>query len=270
MNGYKAFTVELSEQVAQVTINRPEKLNAMNADFWREIVEIFRWADDTDAVRVVILSGAGEHFSSGIDLQLLAEAASQMGPDIGRNAERLRRRILELQASFNAVDACRKPVIAAIQGYCLGGAIDLIAACDMRYGSEDARFAIKEIDMGMAADVGTLQRLPRIIGDGMMRELAYTGRTLDGHEAQAIGLINRCYASPEELRAGVLELARTIAAKSPLAIRGTKQMIRYMRDHRVDDGLDYVATWNAAMLQSADLRIAMAAHMAKRKPDFED
>tara|TARA_Y100000589_G_scaffold312585_1_gene333078 strand:- start:288 stop:1172 length:885 start_codon:yes stop_codon:yes gene_type:complete len=270
VNEYKAFRVELTDKVAQVVIDRPEKINAMNADFWAEIIDVFRWVDDTDEVRVVVLSGAGPHFSSGIDLQLLAQVGAQLGKDVGRNAEQLRRKILSLQASFNAVDHCRKPVIAAIQGYCLGGAIDLISACDMRYCSADARFSIKEIDMGMAADVGTLQRLPRIIGDGMMRELAYTGRTLDGAEAQAIGLVNRVYENPEALMEGVNELARQIAEKSPLAIRGTKEMIRYMRDHRVDDGLEYIATWNAAMLQAADLRVAVAAHMARQKPDFAD
>ncbi|HCW95110.1 crotonase/enoyl-CoA hydratase family protein [Stutzerimonas balearica] len=270
MNEYKAFRVELADKVAQVVIDRPEKINAMNADFWAEIIDVFRWVDDTDEVRVVVLSGAGPHFSSGIDLQLLAQVGAQLGKDVGRNAEQLRRKILSLQASFNAVDHCRKPVIAAIQGYCLGGAIDLISACDMRYCSADARFSIKEIDMGMAADVGTLQRLPRIIGDGMMRELAYTGRTLDGAEAQAIGLVNRVYENPKALTEGVNELARQIAEKSPLAIRGTKEMIRYMRDHRVDDGLEYIATWNAAMLQAADLRVAVAAHMARQKPDFAD
>jgi len=270
VNEYKAFRVELADKVAQVVIDRPEKINAMNADFWAEIIDVFRWVDDTDEVRVVVLSGAGPHFSSGIDLQLLAQVGAQLGKDVGRNAEQLRRKILSLQASFNAVDHCRKPVVAAIQGYCLGGAIDLISACDMRYCSADARFSIKEIDMGMAADVGTLQRLPRIIGDGMMRELAYTGRTLDGAEAQAIGLVNRVYENPEALMEGVNELARQIAEKSPLAIRGTKEMIRYMRDHRVDDGLEYIATWNAAMLQAADLRVAVAAHMARQKPDFAD
>ncbi|MCF6757242.1 crotonase/enoyl-CoA hydratase family protein [Pseudomonas balearica] len=270
MNEYKAFRVELADKVAQVVIDRPEKINAMNADFWAEIIDVFRWVDDTDEVRVVVLSGAGPHFSSGIDLQLLAQVGAQLGKDVGRNAEQLRRKILSLQASFNAVDHCRKPVIAAIQGYCLGGAIDLISACDMRYCSADARFSIKEIDMGMAADVGTLQRLPRIIGDGMMRELAYTGRTLDGAEAQAIGLVNRVYENPKALMEGVNELARQIAEKSPLAIRGTKEMIRYMRDHRVDDGLEYIAIWNAAMLQAADLRVAVAAHMARQKPDFAD
>lgn len=270
MADYKAFQVELADKIAHVQINRPEKVNAMNEDFWSEIVEVFRWIDETDEVRAVVLSGAGKHFSSGIDLMMLAKVGGELGKDVGRNAEKLRRKILQLQASFNAVDQCRKPVLAAIQGYCLGGAIDLIAACDMRYSTSDAQFAIKEIDMGMAADVGTLQRLPRIIGDGIMRELAYTGRTIDGEEARAIGLVNRTYADKSALIDGVMQLAREIAEKSPIAVRGTKEMIRYMRDHRVDDGLEYIATWNAAMLQSADLRVAMTAQMSKQKPEFAD
>lgn len=270
MPEYKAFRVELADKIAQVVINRPEKINAMNADFWREIIEVFQWIDATDEIRVVVISGAGKHFSSGIDLMMLAQLGTQLGQDVGRNAELLRRKILELQASFTAIDKCRKPVLAAIQGYCLGGAIDLVSACDMRYASADAQFSIKEIDIGMAADVGTLQRLPRIIGDGMMRELAFTGRTIDGEEARSIGLVNRVFADQESLLEGVLAIAREIASKSPIAVRGTKEMIRYMRDHRVDDGLEYIATWNAAMLQSADLRVAVAAHMSKQKPEFAD
>ncbi|POA21875.1 enoyl-CoA hydratase [Pseudomonas sp. FW300-N1A1] len=267
---YKAFRVELSDNIAHVQINRPEKINAMNAAFWTEIIEIFQWIDDTDAVRAVVISGAGKHFSSGIDLMMLASVANEMGKDVGRNARLLRRKILALQASFNAVDNCRKPVLAAIQGYCLGGAIDLISACDMRYAAEDAQFSIKEIDIGMAADVGTLQRLPRIIGDGMLRELAYTGRTFGADEARRIGLVNRVYPDTASLLDGVMGIAREIAAKSPIAIAGTKEMISYMRDHGINDGLEYIATWNAAMLQSNDLRVAMAAHMSKRKPEFLD
>jgi enoyl-CoA hydratase len=264
MSQYTAFTVELADKIAHVQINRPEKINSMNAAFWSEIIEIFQWIDDTDEVRVVVLSGAGKHFSSGIDLMMLAGVANELGKDVGRNARLLRRKILALQASFNAVDHCRKPVLAAIQGYCLGGAIDLIAACDMRYAAEDAQFSIKEID------IGTLQRLPRIIGDGMLRELAYTGRTFGADEARTIGLVNRVYSDNASLLDGVMGIAREIAAKSPIAITGTKEMISYMRDHRIDDGLEYVATWNAAMLQSTDLRVAMAAHMSKQKPEFLD
>lgn len=270
MSEYQAFVVELNGNVAHVQINRPEKINAMNAAFWTEIIDIFQWIDDTDAVRAVVLSGAGKHFSSGIDLMMLASVANDLGKDVGRNARLLRRKILELQASFNAVDNCRKPVLAAIQGYCIGGAIDLISACDMRYAAEDAQFSIKEIDIGMAADVGTLQRLPRIIGDGMLRELAYTGRMFGAEEARSLGLVNRVYADHDSLLAGVLEIARDIAAKSPIAVTGTKAMISYMRDHAVNDGLEYVATWNSAMLQSNDLRVAIAAHMSKQTPEFVD
>lgn len=267
---YQAFKVELKNSIAHVQINRPEKYNAMNAAFWSEIVEIFKWIDDTDAVRAVVISGAGKHFSAGIDLMLLASVANELGKDVGRNARLLRRTILRMQASFNAVDNCRKPVLAAIQGYCIGGAIDLVSACDMRYCSRDAQFSIKEIDMGMAADVGTLQRLPRIIGDGIMRELAYTGRTVEADEAQRIGLVNRVYDDQAALLDGVFAIAAEIAGKSPIAVAGTKEMLSYMRDHRIDDGLEYIATWNAAMLQSTDLRVAVAAHMSKQKPEFAD
>lgn len=270
MADYQAFRVEMSGKVAHVQINRPEKRNAMNSAFWTEIIDIFEWIDRTDEIRAVVLSGAGEHFSSGIDLNLLAQAAALVGKDVGRSADALRRKILELQASFNAVDRCRKPVLAAVQGYCLGGAIDLIAACDMRYAARDARFSIKEIDMGMAADVGTLQRLPRLIGDGIMRELAYTGRPVYGEEAARIGLVNQVFADHDALLEGVMDIARQIAAKSPLAIRGTKEMIRYSRDHSVADGLNYIATWNAAMLQSEDLKVAVAAHMSKKPAEFAD
>jgi enoyl-CoA hydratase len=267
---YQSFLVDLDDQVAHVQINRPEKRNAMDAAFWTEIIDIFHWIDDTNEVRAVVISGAGKHFSSGIDLALLASVASELGEDAGRNARALRRKIQQMQASFSAVDQCRKPVLAAIHGYCLGGAVDLISACDMRYCAEDARFAIREVDMGMAADVGTLQRLPRIIGDGIMRELAYTGRTVEAPEACRIGLVNRTFGDAESLLDGVFAIAREIAAKSPLAITGTKEMIGYMRDHRVDDGLEYMAIWNAAMLQSTDLKVAMMAQMGKHKPVFEN
>ena len=270
MSDYQTLQVELTDHIAHVRINRPEKLNAMSAPFWPEMIELFQWLDDNDEVRVVVISGAGKHFSTGIDLAMLAAIAGELGTDAGRNARLLRRKILGMQASFTAVDRCRKPVLAAIHGYCLGGAIDLIAACDMRYCAADARFSIKEIDMGMAADVGTLQRLPRIIGDGLLRELAYTGRMVEPDEAQRIGLVNRTFVDHEQLLAGVFEIAREIAAKSPIAIEGTKQMIAYMRDHRVDDGLEQVAIWNAAMLQSADLKIAVTAHLSKQKPVFDN
>jgi enoyl-CoA hydratase len=167
---YHSLALELTGSVAHVRLNRPDKLNAMGAEFWTEIIQLFEWIDSHDQVRVVVLSGEGRHFSSGIDLALLASVAAGLGADPGRNARLLRRKILDMQSAFAAVDRCRKPVLAAIHGYCLGAALDLVSACDMRYAAADARFSIKEIDMGMAADVGTLQRLPRIIGDGVLRD----------------------------------------------------------------------------------------------------
>lgn len=270
MTDSQALCVEINAGIAHVTLNRPQKANAMNAPFWPQIAQIFADLDDDDSVRVVVLSAAGKHFSAGIDLGLLAALGSELGKDVGRNARLLRRKILTMQASFNAVDRCRKPVLAAIQGYCVGAGVDLVAACDLRYAASDATFSIREIDMGMAADVGTLQRLPRIIGDGMLRELAYTGRELGAAQAREIGLVNRVYSDHEALLEGVFAIAREIAAKSPIAVSGTKQMINYMRDHRIDDGLEYVATWNAAMLQSVDLRTAVMASMSKQAPEFDD
>jgi enoyl-CoA hydratase len=182
----------------------------------------------------------------------------------------LRRLILDLQDTITSVERCRKPVIAAIHGACIGGGIDLITACDMRYCSAEARFSVKEIDVGMTADVGTLQRLPRLVGEGMARELAYTGRMFDAADAKDMGLVNRVFETPDALQAGVMEIANTIAAKSPLAIRGCKEMITYARDHSVADSLNHVATWNAAMLMSRDLVEAGAAAREKRLPVFGD
>lgn len=270
MQELTAFLVELQGNIAHIRINRPEKRNAMAAEFWDEISEAFAWADATPEVRVVVLSGVGEHFSAGIDLNYFASIAAQFGKDAGRNARMLRNQIKFMQSALDAVDQCSKPVIAMVQGYCIGAGIDLIAACDMRYASADAKFSIKEIDLGMAADVGTLQRLPHIVPDGVLRELVYTGRLFDGQEAERIGLVNRTYANAEEMQAGVISVAEQIAQKSPLAVQGSKEMLRYMRDHSVADGLNYVATWNAAMLQSEDLRVAMTAQLSKSTPEFKN
>ncbi len=263
--------ITLEESIATVEFNRPDKANAMEAAMWHEIRDAMRWADETPEVRVVILCGAGRHFTSGIDLAMLGSISAQIRNDCdGRSREKLRRVILDLQDALTSIERCRKPVIAAIQGACVGGGIDLICACDLRYCSAYAKFSVKEIDVGMVADVGTLQRLPRLIGEGMARELAYTGRLVDGTEAREIRLVNRCFDTPEDLRAGVREIARTVAAKSPLAMRGCKEMITYARDHSVADGLNYVATWNAAMMLSEDLAEAGKANMEKRAPVFRD
>ena len=178
--------------------------------------------------------------------------------------------ILDLQECLSSIERVRKPVLAAVHGACIGGGIDLITACDMRYCAADARFAVKEIDLGITADVGTLQRLPKLIGEGLARELAYTGRMFDASEALAMRLVNRVFESKEALDAGVRDIAATIATKSPLAIRGCKEMITYARDHSVADALNYAAAWNAAALMSNDLVEAGRAATEKRAPRFAD
>jgi enoyl-CoA hydratase len=268
---FETLTVTLENNIATVRLNRPDKANAMNLAMWHDIRSAFQWIDDTPEARVVILEGEGKTFTSGIDLKMMMGLGAQIQNDCdGRTRESLRRVILDLQDTLSSLERCRKPVLAAIHGACIGGGIDLITCADMRYCAADAYFSIKEIDIGMVADVGTLQRLPKLIGDGMARELAYTGRRVDAAEAREIGLVNRVFDTHEALRAGVLEVAAAIAAKSPLSIRGTKEMLNYARDHTVADGLNYVATWNAAMLMSNDLQQAMMASMSKQTPQFKD
>ena len=263
--------VTLDNHVATVRLNRADKANAMNAAMWQEIRQAFDWVDTTAAVRVAVLQAEGKLFCSGIDLAMMMQMPAQIADDCeGRQREKLRRVILDLQDTLTSLERCRKPVLAAIHGGCIGGGIDLITCADMRYASEDASFTIKEIDIGMVADVGTLQRLPKLVGQGITRELAYTGRKLGAAEAQSIGLVNRVFDSREALYAGVHEIAAQIAAKSPLSIRGSKEMLNYARDHSVADGLNHVATWNAAMLQSDDLMAAMMAGMSKQQPQFKD
>lgn len=265
------ISIELADHVAQIRLSRAESSNAINEAMWQELREAFRWADAAGEVRVVVLGGAGRNFCSGIDLAMLAgvEAGLTQG-DLARRHEALRRLILDLQDCLTTVERCRKPVLAAIAGACIGAGVDLATCCDMRYAAADARFSVREIDLAMVADVGTLQRLPRLIADGLARELAYTGRNVDADEALRSGLVNEVFATPQALGDGVLELARRIAGKSPLSIRGTKEMLNYGRDHSVADGLNYVATWNAAMLISADLSEAMQALRGKRSPEFGD
>jgi enoyl-CoA hydratase len=268
---FETLDVRLDGAVATITLNRPDKANAMNRPMWDELRAAMQHVDETPAIRVAILAATGKLFTAGIDLALLDELrASVANGCAGRAREQLRRDILDLQATISAVERCRKPVIAAIHGACIGGGVDLVTACDMRYCCDGAWFAIREIDVGLTADVGTLQRLPRLVGEGMARELAYTGRTVQGREAAAIRLVNQCFDDPGALRAGVAALAESLAAKSPLALRGTKEMITYARDHTVADALDHVATWNAAMLVSDDLAEALLAGREKRAPRFAD
>ncbi len=267
---YQTFTVEIQNYIAQVAFNRPDRANALNQIAWDEMTTIFNDLNDNDDVRAIVLSGEGKHFCSGIDLELLMNVTALNSIKCeGRKREKMRQNILDLQAPINAIENCSKPVLAAIHGGCIGGAVDVVSACDMRYCTEDAYFCIREIDMGMVADIGTLQRLPKLIPEGMMRELAFTGRNIYGPESEKIGLVNRTFSDRTTLLAEVTKIAETIASKSPLSIRGTKHILLHSRDHTVADGLQYIATWNAATILSADLMEAFEAKIQKRTPVFK-
>lgn len=267
---YETLAVSLADGIVNAVLNRPDKSNAMNRQMWNDIRDVFRKIDHMPEARVVILSGAGKHFNAGIDLAMLSEITQTTGDCHARERETLRSAILDLQDVITSLENCRKPVIAAIHGACIGGGVDLTCAADIRYCSTDANFIVKEIELGFVADVGTLQRLPKLIGDSMARELAYTGKPFSGTEAKEIGFVNRCYSSRNKMMAGVADIARSIAAKSPLAIRGTKEMLLYTRDHSVTESLKYMAIWNAALLQSEDLNEAFVAFKEKRTPKFRN
>jgi enoyl-CoA hydratase/carnithine racemase len=264
--------LSLDAGVARIRLNRPGKANALDLPMWDDLRSAIRWVDRTPAVRVAILEAAGAHFTAGLDLSVFATLKERMqaaGCE-GRAREALRQSILDLQDVVTGLERCPKPFIASVHAACVGGGIDIISACDLRYCSAEAWFSVKEIDIGMVADVGTLQRLPRLVGEGMARELAFSGRRVDGREAASLRLVNRCFDGPEALRDGVDEMARTLAAKSPLALRGTKQVMNHAREHATLDGLEHVATWNAAMMLSGDLDEALSAARERRSPLFPD
>ncbi|CAN0929183.1 Delta(3,5)-Delta(2,4)-dienoyl-CoA isomerase, peroxisomal [Linum grandiflorum] len=258
-----------NSSVIHLYLNRPSQLNALSREFFAEFPRALGLLDQDSSVSVIVLSGAGNHFCSGIDLKTFASIQSKTGSfPPGRANEFLRRDIKFLQEAITAIERCRKPVIASIRGACIGGAIDIVTACDIRYCTKDAFFSVKEVDLAITADLGTLQRLPGIVGFGNAMELALSGRRFSGQEAKELGLVSRVFSSKEELDEGVSIVAEGIAAKSPLAVIGTKAVLLKSRDLNVDQGLDYVATWNSAMLMSDDLTEAVSAQMKKRKPVF--
>ncbi|MCP4500087.1 MAG: crotonase/enoyl-CoA hydratase family protein [Deltaproteobacteria bacterium] len=267
---FKDFSVETKDGVAVLTLNAPAKANALGEEFWQECGAAFSAFSDDPAVRVVVFASTGKHFSSGIDLQYLQSLLPNQEVDPARAMDEIRRKIKSLQGALSAIDQCRVPVLAAIQGGCFGAGVDLVSACDVRYGSEDAFFVIQEINIGMVADVGTLQRMPRQLPDGLMRELAFTGRKLHAAEAKDVGFINYIAEDAEALLAHVLKIAATIAEKSPLAVSGSKEMLNYGRDHSVADGLDYIASWNAGMLSMNDVIKGAMAVLSREKAEFDD
>ncbi len=266
---FESLELQIEEHVATVALNRPDKANSMNAAMWRELQSCFEWLDDEPGVRAVVLTGNGKHFCAGLDLSMFG-GLHGASAEPGRRAEHLRRTILKMQDNLSALEKCRKPVLAAIHNTCIGGGVDLVSCADMRYATEDAYFSVREIDIGMAADVGSLQRLPKLMPDGIVRELAYTGRDMDAEEAREVGFVNRVFEDRATMLREVGKIAHTIAKKSPLAIRGSKEMLLHARDHTVQEGLNYVATWNAGMLSEADLGAGIEAQAQKKTAVYED
>ena len=268
---YTCFETTLDGGVATVTLSRGDQLNTMVPAFWDELPALVRELDSTGEARVVVLASTGRHFCAGMDLAVFGGGdRPNSGAPQGQVRANMRANVLHLQESFSALEKARMPVLAAIQGGCIGGAVDMVTACDMRYASEDAFFCIQEINIGMTADVGTLQRLPKLIPEGVCRELAYTGRRMSAAEARAVGLVNEVFADHEALLEGVQEVARTIASKPPLAIYGSKEMITYSRNHSTADSLDHIATWQAGMFQPSDMGEAFTAKAEGRDGDFAD
>ena len=267
---YRCFDVDISDRVAHVRLSRPDELNSMTADFWRELPEIVTTISDDASARVVVISSTGKHFSAGMDLSVFTGGDLQADAEPGRRHARMRSNAKVLQWSFTALEKARVPVIAAVQGGVIGGAVDLVTACDIRYASADAFFCVQEINIGMTADVGTLQRLGKVIPEGVARELAFTGRRMPAQRAYEVGLVQEVFGGHETLLEGALTVAQEIASKSPLAIWGTKVAMNYARDHSVDDSLEQIATWQSGMFQPADMMEAFTAKAEKREPVFPE
>ncbi|KAI8992652.1 ClpP/crotonase-like domain-containing protein [Pilobolus umbonatus] len=261
---YETLKVDILEGgIAHVQLNRPKKLNAFNDQM------VFRQINDDFDINCVVVSGNGRMFTAGLDLTESSISALPTSIDAARSAYRTRSFIKDFQDSFNAIEDCAKPVIAAIHQACIGAGVDLVTACDIRYCSKDAYFCVKEVDVGLAADVGSLQRLPKVIGNhSLVRELCFTGRPLFADEALSCGLVNKVLDTQEQVLAEALKLARVIASKSPVAVLGTKHLLNYSRDHSVAEGLSYTVTWNQAMLQTEDIPVSVQGYITKKPPVY--
>lgn len=273
-DGWKSLTVQVGAthpNVALVTLTGPGKGNAMGPDFWSEMPQLFAQLDADPQVRAVVLTGEGKHFSFGLDLMAMGPMlAPLLGDDKAMAGPRtaFHDTVKAMQEAVNKVADCRKPVVAAISGWCIGGGVDLVSAADIRYASADAKFSIREVKVAIVADMGSLQRLPGIIGDGHLRELALTGKDIDAARAEKIGLVNDVFADKEALLEAAFATAAEIADNPPLVVQGTMAVLDHARATRIDEGLRYVAAWNAAFLPSKDLTEAITAMFAKRPPEF--
>ncbi|VEN73098.1 Enoyl-CoA hydratase [Candidatus Desulfarcum epimagneticum] len=260
------FKLEKQGHVAWLIMNRPEKINAMTESFFRGLGENFKALDEDPEVRVVVIKGEGKHFTSGLDL---FEAASLVSDDSAAGRETLRLKIIQAQESFSALERCRKPVIGAAHNRCVGGGVDLMCACDIRMASKDAIFTVMETRLAMIADLGTLQRLPHIVGHGMARELAFTGRDFTADEALSMGFITHICPDSDALFKKAGDLAEEIASCPPMAVQGTKETMIHARDKGVYPSLEYVAQKNASAIFCEDMTEAVTAFMEKRKPVYK-
>ena len=277
MTTYSCFNVEIRDKIAHIQLKRPDAFNTMTKAFWSELPEIVNQINDDASARVIVISSTGKHFSAGMDLSVftsgesLTATAPTQRREIGRSRLSLRGEALRLQKTFNCLDDARMPVILAVQGGCIGGAVDLSTCADMRFATTDAFFVIQEINLAMTADVGTFPRLCHLLPQGIVRELAFSGRRLLAKKAQELGFVNETFDSQEQMLKHVFELAAEIASKSPLAVHGSKVMINYARDHSIPDGLDYIATWQAGMYNpTADMFESFKAKQERRDPVYED
>jgi enoyl-CoA hydratase len=265
---FSCFTVETTDHVAHIRLSRPDKANSMIPEFWRELPEAVNEISDNARARVIVISSEGKHFTAGMDISVFMQGGldTEASPEV--DAELFRHTVAMLQRTFSCLEEARQPVLAAVQGGCIGAGVDLTTACDCRYASLDAFFCVQETAIGMTADVGTFPRLARIIPEGWARQMAYTAERLPAAKAKEIGLVNEVFETPAALLTGVMEIAGRIAAHSPLAVTGCKAMINYARDHSTADALDYIAVWNAAMLSTADIKESFIAKTEKRAPKF--
>lgn len=269
----EAFRVERANgtsHVAEVVLTGPGKGNAMGPAFFRELPQIFAALDRDESVRAVVVRGDGGNFSYGLDLRTMAAELLPLiqKDNLAAERQKLLDLIGDLQRGFDMVARCRKPVIAAIAGACIGGGVDLVSACDVRLAAKNAKFSVREVKLAIVADMGSLQRLPRIIGATHARELAFTGKDIDAERAARIGLVSDVYDDEAAVLAAARAMASEIASSSPLAVQGIKQVMNYADERAVLDGERYVAVWNAAFLASNDLVEAIQSFMEKRPPSF--
>ena len=267
---YTRLRNEIDNKVGRIILSKPDEFNRMPPAFWSEFPDAIEEMDESGAIRALVISAEGKHFTSGMDTSVFTSGRSGPEYEAGRRGERSRRHIARLQDSFSVIERVRMPVIAAIQGACIGGGVDMISACDMRYCTSDAFFCIQEINIGMAADVGTLQRLPNLIPTGLMRELAYTGRRLFAEEAKSIGLVNEVYDTHSHMLEAVMSIAKEIAKKSPLAVASTKHLLGYGEEHSVSDTLDYQTLWMGSISQGGEMAKYFNAKQQGNEPEFDD